>query len=541
MIFCSDLTYLYSSKISLLGVGVPTKVDPKTIPPPTPVKFPRCDLEPHDSRSQKGSSRPTKPLIRFLQSIHRPTELKIEHLESLGINVTTDVSPESLLPDPNYFPDFASWDKLSIDEARDLNHETRRPLNNGNLSPGCQTYLDRKRELSYSNEDGFRTVRRIPAPKGKQQARLGNSYEFFRCLETLTTFWNDTAEPLADGPDEPSGEAMLNEKQEALVVTQRTAAGSAMPGEFRHNLLTAFLKLVAYDFGCNVSAPRTEPRLHLMGSKPGEIPPPLKRGSKRSEVPARNSYFSSACTFVFRTPTTREAARAGIVQGPLAAVSPRATTAFETESDSVIDLSREILAALITAQHRAREGRTEKKFGEGAWWTTKPRWGGGSGGPIGREIEKDEVQGYRDGAGASSEGIQAPVSKKPRKNMSMYDNYRMVRPPSASWDKKTKYEAIGKQKGATYDDVYVISCLFHHVSVLRVRVPNRLLEVLDGADEGTQTCGWGTLEVHRSRWFDLFIIEERIAAMQMIWGMMAYLMKKDTSADAETDVKMTDA
>lgn len=243
-----------------------------------------------------------------------------------------------------------------------------------------------------------------------------------------------------------------------------------------------------------------------------------------------------------------------------------------------MDLAREIVAALITAQHRAREGKTEKRIGEGAWWTTKPRWGGGPGGPIGREVEMqsgDDVVGDKDEPPSSSSSTESPSEEKPESaipggnglslprrpgsgsssssrslwtglpsssggakgakrlkksgNMAIYDSYRMVRPPAATWDKKTKYAAIGRARGADYDDIFVISALFHHISVLRVRVPDRLLAVLEGEreDPASAAMSWGRLEVRRSKWYDLFKVDDRIAAMQLLWSMMAYLMRED--------------
>lgn len=417
-----------------------------------------------------------------------------------------------MIPDPSYKPDFAAWRELSADEVREKNESTRKPLSNGNKSPGCQVYSERRAELSIPNEDAFHTVRRLPAKKGKKPPRLGNSYEFFRCLELMTPYWDDTAapprKPAEDTAPEapPDAEAPADDKEDDDADRYyRTMAGSAMPAEHRHSLLSAFIKLVAYDFGCNITTPRSEPRLNLCA------PPTPHRAARKSFVP-------SGCIFVFRTPTKREQARAGFVEGPVAAVSARATVAFDVPLERNQDLAREVLAALVSAQHRAREGKTEKRFGEGEWWTTKPRWGGGTGGPIGREIEGDEVVGDKDAT--------SPPAKKPRKTIAAYDNYRMVRPPSLSWDRKTKYEAVGRVPGAEFDDVFVLSSLFHHVSVLRVRVPNRLLAALEGEAGST-----GELVLWRSKWYDLFLTEERIAAMELLWGVFAYQMRADAAKE----------
>ena len=540
----------------------------------------------------------------MLQNIVRPAEFNVSHFEALGVHVVPDAAPAQLLPDPAFIPDFDAWHALSTEEVHATNESTRKRLNTGNLSPGCQTYLERKRELSIANEAAYRTIRRIPPPKGQPQARLGNAYEFYRHLELFSAFWEDTSvHPPTEGKTDQEGEANAenapapaegNKAQENgsdTIKFYRTGTGHQMPVDYRQSMITAFLKLVAYDFTCNVSAPRTEPRLHIT--------------SKSSTGSARSSYFSSGCTFIFRTPTTREAARAGITEGPVAAVSARHTTSFlptdpvsDTDRDSVLDLAREVVAALITAQHRAREGRTEKPIGENAWWCTKPRWGGGSGGPIGREVEMlsgaDQTIGDKDApppegappssSSSSSSKGSAPTSlpqrpshrpvggsipfptgsnsistsssgssksaKRLKKsgNHPMYDNYRMVRQPKSTWDKKTRYEAIGRARGVDYDDVFVVSTVLHHVSIVRMRVPDRLLAVLSGeAEDSGAGRSWGRLEVWRSPWFDFFKVDERVRAMQVVWSMMAWMMRgqvKDGEGEkgqSQGDVKMTGA
>ncbi|KAF6834806.1 hypothetical protein CPLU01_04701 [Colletotrichum plurivorum] len=530
---------MFGTYPALANLPTAVKIDPKDVPPPTPITLPAN--RPQLQAPAAPPTEDTKPLTTVLQSIYRPGDVNDTVFEALGVHLIPDATTSDLIPDSAYLPDFDAWDKLSPDEAREKNADTRTDLNNGMQSPGCQTYLDRKRELSHCNDVAFRTVRRVPAPKGQQQARLGNAYEFFRCLEAFTTYWDDTSKPVKT-PEEMAAEAAAAEAEKseddkpvhALARVFRTSAGSSMPGEYRQSLLTAFLKLVAYDFGCNVSAPRTEPRLHITAAPSA----PKPTGRQAQEASPRMSYFASGCTFIFRTPRTRDAARQGIIEGPLAAVSARGTTNFDNDNEQAIDLAREMVAALVTAQHRAREGKPEKRFGEGQWWTTKHRWGGGSGGPIGREVERDAIQGDKDNV--DSETGQ-PASKRPRKNMSVYDSYRMVRPPSASWDRKTRYEAIGKVRGAGYDDIFVISSLFHHISVMRVRVPDRLLEVLAGADEGDARRSWAQVEARRTPWFDFFVLQDRLNAMRLIWSLMSWLMRKQEEKTSEEDVKMVDA
>lgn len=522
-------------------------IDPRDIPPPTPISIPRYQPFAEDDEPVN----PAESLQTLLCHSGRinPQSLGQAGLAALGVDLRLDVSLAELLPDPSYAPDFAGWTQLTVEEAEKLNPSTRNPIHNGNLSPGCQVYLERRKELSHLNIDGFRTVRRIQPPKGQPHARLGNAYEFFRSLEEFTTFWDDptqapetppspelsptnganvVAEASASSSEEPSQPGTPSPTtMDEIFRVRRTASATSMPSEYRQNLISAFVKLVAYDFGCSVAYARVEPRLQLSSPQGTFVSP-------------RKTYLPSNCSFVCQSATTREAARAGLLTGPVAAVSTRPTVNFTTpnpETSQSLDLGREIIAALITAQHRTRQGKEEVRFGEGEWWTSKPRWGGGDGGPIGREVERDAVMGDKDDKPTDSEGL--PIAKKPRKNMSVYDSYRMVRPPSSTWDKKTRYEAIGRQQGADFDDIFVISSLFHHISILRVRVPSRLLDVLNGSPEPNETGrSWGKVKAWRSKWFDLFSIDQRLEAMEQIWAVMAFQMRKNHAGD---DVQMVNA
>ncbi|KAI1117759.1 hypothetical protein F5Y14DRAFT_401763 [Nemania sp. NC0429] len=560
------------SAFATLSSSAPTGSPPKDVPPPTPLSLPQCNPQlPGDAGSAGRWAQPS--LVRFLQTLHRPADVNESHFAALGVHVHAQAPAEHVLPDPSYLPSASGWDGIDLDEARRRDPTFRTPLSNGKLSPEARSYLERRDELSVANQAAFRTVRRMKPEPGKLPVRLGNCYEFFRQLEFIAAYWDDTSLPPSSAettemnPEQEQGQEQGREQESRTTntpqrTTYRTAPGSQMPAEFRHNLVSAFVKLVAYDFGCNVAPSRVEPRLHLIE------PPSTQANRKGGPATRRMSHFSSGCVFIARTPVTREAARAGIVEGPIAAVSARNTTSFSKPTESNIDFGRELIAALAAAQLRARESKAEKRIGEGEWWATAKRWGGGEGGPIGREFEGDAIVGDKDafemeslgdgGGGPSADGPAsasnrpvgqdpgfvrgipvrgAPLNKKPRKTLSVYDRYRMVRPPSSNWDRKARYEAIGKVRGAGHDDVFVVSSLFHHLCVLRVRVPDRLLQILDGAPEDDGEGGgrsWGKLEIWRSCWFDLFVVEQRLEAMRLLWGVMAWSMRKvDGDGDDE--------
>jgi hypothetical protein len=495
---------------TLTSFTVPT--DPKNLRsrevlPPTPVRFPDCKLQIPDGELVIPDS---PPLVDLLRTIQRPADIKITHLEALGLHVIADAAIKDIIPDSSYLPP-ESWMSIEEDQIEDINPSTTVTLNNGRDSPGVKIYLERIRELSIPNDAAYHTIRRLPAPPGGRNAQLGNAYEFYKHLESLAGFWIDTSisnpattDPDPDAMDTDEGPDPTSPTQ----IQNLIGTGSQTPPEFRNSLLSTFTKFIAYDFGCNVSFPRIEPRLYISS-------------------PPSTSSFPTNISFIYRTPTNRASARLGIVEGPLAALSARHMTSFRTPHDSLFDLCREVASVLVTAQQRARETKTEPKLDEDLWWCHKPRWGGGPGGPIGREADKADEIASTNGNGedetSSPAGTGPSPARKKTKKMSLYDNYRNVRPPSSTWDRKTKYMAIGKPAALDYDDIFLLSCLNHHISIVRVRVPLQLLHELEGqkpAGSRERCVMW------RSKWYDMFLVEDRVEAMTCIWGMMAYMMRK---------------
>jgi hypothetical protein len=589
----------------------------RKIPPPTPVKFPRCS-------PQRSTRKNLDSLVKFLREIQRPIDVKLEHLEALGLHVIHDAAPEDIIPDHDFLPP-KEWVSIPPEDLEDINNSTTRPLNCERQSPGVKTYVERTKELSIPNAAAYRTVRRQPVPPGEQAVRLGNAYEFFKNLESFESYWDDTSVPLpenssngVDPMDIDSEKSSSDELSQQPGVYKhkygRLNSGTSMPADIRVSLLISLTKLVAYDFGCNVSMPRTEPRLYVTSPA---LPP-----TRYDPCPSpQTSSFPSPVTFIYRTPVDRSAARSGVVEGPLAALSTRSTTGFVSTQEAVLDLARETVAALITAQQRARELQTERRPSIGKWWCTVPRWGGGAGGMIGREGERWErilreqeetraaethhskahtrrasqsigsdgilasVEGGLPGSASADSSSNSPLSSSPASSISstpkvnshrspgsllppkkkntrqqtrdlpIYDAYRKLREPSSTWDKKARYQQIGKVAGAGYDDVFVLSSLNHHVSVLRVRVTDKLLSIL-GCDETAENGedpaksksdfteegknGIPEMLMYRSKWWDMFIVADRVEAMRCIWGMVAWMMRKVDDKGDLGDLKQTD-
>lgn len=78
----------------------------------------------------------------------------------------------------------------------------------------------------------------------------------------------------------------------------------------------------------------------------------------------------------------------------------------------------------------------------------------------------------------------------------------------------------------------MISSLNHHISVLKLRIhPAYLDYITEGKlpDQAPLDSDWCSPKLQRTRWFDLFDVEDRTEAMRGIWGVMSYLMRADTN------------
>lgn len=77
----------------------------------------------------------------------------------------------------------------------------------------------------------------------------------------------------------------------------------------------------------------------------------------------------------------------------------------------------------------------------------------------------------------------------------------------------------------------MLSCINHHVSIVRLRVTAQYLDFIarGGGGSGDSITNpdpaWHALPMVRSRWFDLFDPADRIQAMRGVWGVMGSLMR----------------
>ncbi len=106
----------------------------------------------------------------------------------------------------------------------------------------------------------------------------------------------------------------------------------------------------------------------------------------------------------------------------------------------------------------------------------------------------------------------------------------------------------------------MVSSINHHISILKLRVHPFYLKFLEAGvappsassqplenDGNTQPSSaqtrtteeqhpWYVLKLQRTRWYDLFSVEDRVEAMKGVWGVLTWLMRGKEG----DDVEMTD-
>ncbi|KAH9864549.1 hypothetical protein J1614_010484 [Plenodomus biglobosus] len=301
----------------------------------------------------------------------------------------------------------------------------------------------------------------------------------------------------------------------------RIGNGAEMPDQYRIDCVRAFIEPIAWAFGVTLSPHRRPPVLTL-----GHVRFPVRMSS-----------------VAWRGPLDRAKARQGWMEGPIIGVQCRADVNFgksgDLEAESILDTVRELGGLLLLAQERAREGQTEKRAGEGKWWATKERWGGGQGGEVGETTEATSIA-VKSATAQPDEVVQRNRDgSRARRKPTPVEVWKTLKIGNPLWDPKVVYEAIGKDGSSDYDDVFMVSSLNHHISIIKLQVHRFYLQYITEGKlpEDLRTgTDWCSPKFQRTRWFDLFSIEDRTEAMRGIWGVMSYLMraKKQTTEDSAT-------
>ena len=84
--------------------------------------------------------------------------------------------------------------------------------------------------------------------------------------------------------------------------------------------------------------------------------------------------------------------------------------------------------------------------------------------------------------------------------------------------------------------IFLVSCLFHHVSILKLTVHDAYTEYLTTGAMPKLTPAeedWCSPKLERTDWYDLLDQEGRVEAFRSIWGVMEYLNRDTTASSSE--------
>jgi hypothetical protein len=451
------------------------------------------------------------------------------------------------------------------------------------------------KELRFQQLPTFREVLRLPPKPDQPRVRLTHTRKFWSGLEKMSQYWDCSRDNYYEVPntgEENSPDTEMSDpntfqsqdptpilpgerKTKHVYKGFRISNGAAMPPSHREETISALLEMVVWPFNCQVRTPSLPPRLSV----------------KSLCFPVRQSCI------VGRVPKERDLARKGVLEGPVLGACCRPETSFHVSNDEsgenrakgeewreVLDLSREVAVLLLLAQERAREMQKEVKPGEEKWWTSKPRWGGGPGGPIENDTPAVLSDTHlRDEKKPSSKALEMSASNEaaiddfptpeeqetpaPRRppfpqvltskrkasgdlplpcddaaglqhkrgsKLSLAEKWKTLKPGPGVWDKRMRYRRIGQSaphiptddKGRVYDQIFMLSSINHHVAILCMSVSDQYLKWLAG-DSPEGGVLEEKLDVKRTRWFDLFSEDDRVELVQGLWKIMAWLMRED--------------
>ncbi|PGH33276.1 hypothetical protein GX50_03887 [[Emmonsia] crescens] len=558
-------------------IAVPSiSIDPRKErnPPasPTPLDFPNYSP---NSSPKPLNERSCNELYKLLSAIKKPQDVSPAHLEALNLTTESNVPVSDIVPSGvlKTFPPYQWTDQPLAAEAPGTDAMPVPVLmSNGSPFPNKERYDLLKEEILYDNDDAFRAISRLPPLPGREKIKLTQSRKFWAGLDQIAQYWDTSLDqffehPVVDDPPKEENEALdrmhlddtpgakkqsgdvqedkngsgagsqpedagnetsKSPRTKTMYSGRRIGTGRECPDDVREETLRGFMEMVAWAFGCQASIPNLPPRLQVKGML----------------FPVRQNFV------VARSPQDRQVARKGILEGPMVFVQCRGETSFHDGNNpagsrymEICDLLREIAAMLLFAQERAREGATETRPGDGKWWTTKPRWGGADN--PGPDAEKENTDKPKEAtpdpdARSSNKRSKYDRSSLPfrrhgpsgSKKLSISQRWKVLQPGPSLWDRKMKYTQIGKDKNSPLDDIFMVSSINHHFSIVHLRVHSTYLEWLttgkgDFPDQSGDSSGtpWHVLQLRRTRWFDLFNPSDRLEGLEGLWALFSWLMR----------------
>lgn len=73
----------------------------------------------------------------------------------------------------------------------------------------------------------------------------------------------------------------------------------------------------------------------------------------------------------------------------------------------------------------------------------------------------------------------------------------------------------------------MVSALYHHIAIVKLDAHPLYLEYLSTGVVPAQqpNLAWYAPKIQRTKWYDLFVPEDRAEAMRCLWGVLSYSMR----------------
>lgn len=229
------------------GSAADTKKEQRPPPPATPLDFPH--YTPSDS-IYPFEKTTAKSLYSHFASIQKPSDVSSKHVDSLNLQVLHDQALEDIVPrSPQKGASF-----LPDEDAGTLLPQ-QKMLCNGRECPDMNIYHSRRAELMIDNESGFRAAQRLSPRPGQPATKPGYFYKFWQGLYLMSQYW-DADLPRQQGQEDQEMETVSSTaagEESDVGLEGRTGTGREMPDQFREDTVRAFVEVVTWLFGCQLS------------------------------------------------------------------------------------------------------------------------------------------------------------------------------------------------------------------------------------------------------------------------------------------------
>ena len=92
---------------------------------------------------------------------------------------------------------------------------------------------------------------------------------------------------------------------------------------------------------------------------------------------------------------------------------------------------------------------------------------------------------------------------------------------------------LAEKKLTLIRQLFIISALNHHISILSFDIHPEMLRYLARGDREAEAAWWG-VKMQRSRWYDLLHPQDRLEAMKGVWAILGWMMRNTEDVDHTT-------